>query len=262
MQTVDKAMKLLGLFSPSATEIGLSELARRAHYDKAATRRFLVALAKHGLIEQNPEDRKYRLGPALLRFARVREATMPFKAIVDPVLARMADQIGETAHASLLAGDRLTTLSIVEPKRATRVFVDPSQPLPLHATASGLACLAFMDEAEAEALLSNGKLKKHTAKTLTRRSDIREELILTHRRGFGRGNKSFEDEVVGTAAAIFDGSGRPIGAVAVAAVASRLNRESEALIVPSVLEAAVRVTRAMGGEPHANILSALEERTQ
>jgi len=63
VKTVDKAMHLLNRFSIEQTEIGLSELARLADLDKAATRRLLVALAKHGYIEQSADTRKYRLGP-------------------------------------------------------------------------------------------------------------------------------------------------------------------------------------------------------
>ena len=172
MQTVDKAMTLLAFFSPAEPEIGLSELARLASFDKAATRRFLVALAKHGFIEQNGENRKYRLGSAFLRFARIREASLPFTSIVQPVLEKLAAETGETAHASLLAGDSLSTIGIAVPQRATRVYIDPSQPLPLHATASGLACLAFGDPQWTAAMLGKGKLPRHTARTTTSLKEI------------------------------------------------------------------------------------------
>ncbi len=258
MQTVDKAMTLLSFFSPAEPEIGLSELARLASFDKAATRRFLVALSKHGFIEQNGENRKYRLGSAFLRFARIREATLPFTSIVQPVLDKLATATGETAHASLLAGDSLSTIGIAEPQRATRVYINPSQPLPLHATASGLACLAFGDLEWAEAVLGKGKLPRHTARTTTSLKDLRHLLQETRKRGFGRAERSFEDEVIGTAAPIFDWAGKPLGAIAVASMASRFSKELERDIVQQVLAASLTVTRATGGEPHPAVGQALQ----
>jgi DNA-binding IclR family transcriptional regulator len=255
MQTVDKVMRLLGEFSPALPEIGLSELARRAGYDKAATRRFLVALGQHGLIEQNPETRKYRLGPGFLRFARVREATLPLAALVRPALEALARGTGETAHASLLLGDRLVTLAVAEPARATRVFVDPTVPLPLHATASGLACLAFMPPASAEALIGAGPLPAFTASTPSGAS-LRALIETARRSGFARAERSFEEEVVGTAAPLFDWAGRPLGAVAVAAVASRFTAEAGQAIAAAVMATAVALTRATGGEPHPALLAA------
>ena len=258
MQTVDKAMKLLSYFSPSEPEIGLSELARLADFDKAATRRFLVSLANHGFIEQNPDNRKYRLGSAFLRFARMREATMPLGSIVQPALDRLALATGETAHASLINGDVLVTMGIADPQRATRVYVDPSQPLPLHATASGLACLAFSGNDILDTYLARGRLKKHTVRTTVAQKELRRLVAETRARGFGRAERSFEEEVIGTAVPLFDWSGRPFGAIAVAAVAARFTKEAEHLILSQVLATGVAVTRATGGEPHANVLAAFK----
>lgn len=258
MQTVDKAVSLLGFFSPSEPEIGLSELGRLSGFDKAATRRFLVALAKHGFIEQNAETRKYRLGPAFLRFARIREATVPFASIVQPILDRLAEETGETAHASLLNGDSLATIGVSEPQRATRVSVDPSEPLPLHATASGLVCLSFMDTREVEAVLKKGRLRRHTDHTATAAKDLKQILSDTRKRGFGRAAGSFYDEVIGTAAPIFDWAGHALGAVAVAAVASRFTEELDRIVSRAVLEASVTITRETGGNPDATVVAALD----
>jgi IclR family transcriptional regulator, acetate operon repressor len=247
MQTVDKAMALLGMFSPGLPEAGLSELARRAGYDKAATRRFLVALGNHGFIEQNGENRKYRLGPACLRIARVREATRPLASIIQPALESLAREAGETAHASLFSGGSLATIAAVEPRRPTRVSIDPAGPLPFHATASGIACLAHLAKAEADALLGSGRLKRHTGRTAISRRDLQVLVDQARARGYARADRSFEDEVIGTAAVFFDWDGRPAGAIAVAAVASRFSRAADALIGRCVMDAAAAVTRATGG---------------
>ena len=101
MQTVDKALSLLSYFSEQRPSVGLSELARLSGFNKATTRRFLVALEKHGIVEQDATTRLYRLGAGLLRLARVREATNPVAAIVQPVLNDLVSVTGETAHFSL-----------------------------------------------------------------------------------------------------------------------------------------------------------------
>jgi IclR family transcriptional regulator, acetate operon repressor len=259
LQTVDKAMKLLSHFSPADPEAGLSELARRADFDKAATRRFLVALANHGFIEQNPSNRKYRLGSAFLRFARMREATMPLSAIVQPALSGLALAVGETAHASLITGFDLATISIAIPPSAMRVHVDPSEPLPLNATASGIACLAFNDAEFVDAYFASGKLQKHTPRTAVSQKALRLLIGEARERGYARAAQSFDDEVIGTAVPLSDWSGKPFGAIAVAAVASRFNQRAERLILAKLLEAAVKITRETGGEPHANVLRAMQE---
>jgi IclR family transcriptional regulator, acetate operon repressor len=256
MQTVDKAMTLLGLFGQSQPELGLSELGRMAGFDKAATRRFLVALAKHGFIEQNQDNRKYRLGSAFLHFARIREATLPLTSIVQPILNELAASTGETAHASILSGHTLATIAVAEPQRATRASVDLSEPLPLYATASGLACLAFGPNILFEKYLKQVQFKRIAEKTLTSKKALKEKVSETFERGFSRADRSFEGDIIGTAAPVFDQSGAAFGAIAIAAVASRFDAAKERSIVRKVLEAALAVSHATGGIAHAHVKDA------
>lgn len=258
MQTVDKAMKLLGYFSVAEPEIGLSELARLASFDKAATRRFLVALAGHGLIEQDSHTRKYRLGPAFLRLARIREATRPLARMMQQSLDELARVTGETAHGSMFSGEDLSTIGVAEPQRPTRVSVIASQPLPLHATASGLACLAFLDHGTARQILSTTPLRKHTDHTCVSKRELNAALADTRKRGYSMAVRTFDDDVISIAAPIFDAAGIAIGAISVASIASRFSKESERLISGCVLEAAGAVSEATGGVIHPSLAAAID----
>jgi DNA-binding IclR family transcriptional regulator len=257
MQTVDKAMKLLGYFSASEPEIGLSELARLASFDKAATRRFLVALANHGFIEQDSQSRKYRLGSAFVRFARIRETTRPLAVMVQRALEDISRATGETAHGSMFSGGQLSTVGVAEPQRPTRVWVDPSQPLPLHATASGLACLAFTDEETARRMVAGMSLQKFTGSTCTSKRELKDRLTEIRERGYSVATRTFDDDVISLAAPIFGAAGEPIGAISVASVASRFSRDSERHIARSVLGTVCEITTATGGTVHPAIVAAI-----
>ena len=259
MQTVDKAMKLLGLFSPARPEIGLSELARLAGLDKEAARRFLVALGSHGFIEQNAVTRAYRLGSAFIYYARIREQTCPLASVVQPVLEALAEETGETAHATLATGMDLVTIGIAEPQRTTRVSLEPSQQLPLHATASGFAFLAFAPAPVREEFLKQRKLEKYTKHTPVTAKAMREQIAFARRTGYAMAMGAFEDEVIGLAAPLFDSAGLAMGTIAVASLASRFTDTTKLMIATKVVAAAIDVSRAMGGEPHAALLRAAKE---
>jgi len=259
VQTVDKAMKLLGYFTPAEPEIGLSDLARLAAYDKAATRRFLVALQKHGFIEQNPANRKYRLGAAFLHFAQVREATLPLASVVTPLLDALTDATGETAHAShcsaTASGSALITIGVRESTKATRVHMDPSEPLPLHATASGLVYLAYGPDGAVDDAIGAG-LTAHTRHTITSAGKLRKAIADIRRTGVAVAGQSFEDEVTGIAMPFFDQSGTAAGALAVATPSSRMTAELKDLILAELHRAALTATRGIGGVPHPDFLKA------
>ncbi|RUW97142.1 IclR family transcriptional regulator, partial [Mesorhizobium sp. M8A.F.Ca.ET.059.01.1.1] len=110
MSTVGKAISLLELFTVAEPELGLSDLARRSGFDKATTRRLLVALTGHGLVEQDAATRHYRLGAGLSRLARIREARFPFLQTAVPLVRDLASATAETVHLSEYGIDRLVTV--------------------------------------------------------------------------------------------------------------------------------------------------------
>ncbi len=253
MGTVVKALKLLDFFSEQRPDIGLSEMARLAGLDKATTRRLLVALSGHGMVEQMAESRKYRLGAALLRLARVRNATYPVDAVVQPIVDRLAEETGETVHCSLVAGGAMATIALRESQRANRVSMERGEALPLHATASGNAYLAFAPPGVMDAALSK-LLPAFTERTLIDLDRLRDAVAGIRKTGVAVSDQGYEAEVVGIAAPIFDSSGHSSGAIAVATPSSRMTADVQAGIADAVRHAAADITRALGVVPPSVLL--------
>jgi len=247
MQTVDKALGLLHYFTLSKPEFGLSELARTAGLDKATTLRCLAALERHGFVEQHPESKKYRLGFSLLQLARIREVSFPVTALIRPIVDHLADLTGETAHASLLSGNDLVNIVIAEPQRAIRVSLDPSELLPLHASASGNVMLAFADQDKLARIGLSDQLEAYTDNTVTSRDQLEGHLTEIRAKGYAITDQTFEPDVTGTAAPVFDWAGKAVGAVAVAAISSRYTGTAAERIRREVVSAAAEITRQLGG---------------
>lgn len=251
MGTVDKAFHLLSFFTVSEPAWGLSELARRAGQDKATALRLLNSLVAGGFVEQDPVARTFRLGTAVLKLARIREASFPFVALARPPAERLSEQIGETVHVCLPEREALATVQVVEPQRATRVHVDPSQPLPFHATASGLAFLAFARPDLLESALSHVDFRAHTEHTITSKEALTGQLAKIRAGAYAVSGSSFELETIGIAAPIFDASGFATATVAAACLASRMTPELETRIASAVTGTAIDISRALGAEPPA-----------
>ena len=108
MGTVSKALSLLTNFNQSRTEIGLSEIARLAGVNKATAYRLLTELQAGGFVEQTGADKSWRLGPEILRLARVREAAVPMttasRAILDRLAAAQSSQLGQLILPDVVDG--------------------------------------------------------------------------------------------------------------------------------------------------------------
>lgn len=223
MSTIGKALSLLDTVSNLQEEAGLTDIARLCGLDKATTRRFLVELAKYGFVEQDQATRKYRIGPAPVRLARIREARYPLLRIAIPIARALADDTAETVHVSEFAGGTLATVHVEDSPRAHRVIVDVGSRLPFHATASGIAFLAFSRPANVEALLTSG-LERFTEHTIVEVDAMRGQLEETAARGFSINRQGFEVGVVSVAAPIRTPDGQPTGCIAVAAPMTRTSK--------------------------------------
>lgn len=250
MSSTKKTLALLSYFTANRPEIGLSQLCRIAGRDKATTYRHLQTLEDAGFVEQNPATKHYRLGPVVLQLAQTRELTVPRKTGVEAPLAKLAQMTGETSHATVLSGTTVYALASCEsPQHGTRAIVDLTT-FPLHATASGLCALAFGPQTLCDIAAQN--IERFTDATVTSASDLTGYIADIRATGFGRANRTYETEIQGHAAPVFDHSGLFAGAVAVASVAARFDAALERTIHENLVIASREITHNWGGKipPH------------
>jgi DNA-binding IclR family transcriptional regulator len=247
MGTVSKALDLLDLFTRTRPQIGLSDLARLADLNKATCFRLLTELAAYGLIEQVGPSREYRLGPAALRLAGLREAHVPMRDAAMPVLQALARDTGETAHMSLLMGEILRPLAVAYSNvHATRVTMEDTNDLPFHATSSGLAFLSFQPDTFADTVLER-PFTALTSLTETNPDRLRVRLRAVRKTGIAESAGSYEIEVNSLAVPLFDAFGRCSGAVAVAGPEQRMTEAQCARIKPALMRAGTEITNIWGG---------------
>ena len=246
MKTVDKALSVLDQFSMEHTEIGLSELSRMAELDKAATRRLLVALSKHGFIEQVAETRKYRLGHGFLRLARIREATVPIVRAAQEVCDWLVEEVNETVHVSVPSAQGMTNIAHRLPRRGNVINIIPSQMLYYHATASGLAFLAFASTETANKILDLRR-EKITEATVTAKKELRAQMAEFKAQGYSRTRNTFENDVSSIAMPFFCDAADPEGCIALALPRNDMTDARRKELLPPLRQAIEQMEKALTG---------------
>ncbi len=104
VRSVDRAAALLIALGDSPGEAGVTELARRLGLHKSTASRLLGTLQKRGLVEQDGETGKYRLGLAVIRLARIRRrgyatAVGEYESSLNAVAAPIHDARGKVITA-------------------------------------------------------------------------------------------------------------------------------------------------------------------
>jgi len=253
---VKRALSLLELFTESLPEIGLSDAARLSGHDKATVHRLLNTLREADLVEQDSRTKLYRIGPGVLRLARVRERSSPLVSVVQPLLDRLSAATGETSHFSLYIGNALVVVATTTSTRPTHVAMNKLETLPFHATASGLAFLAFCPP-EISADILKPPLASHTPWTVTDPKALRQSFASIRDEGFGIADRTYggfgiadrtyDEDVYGIAIPVFNPTGTvAIGAIAVVAPRHRMTEAAIAQVKAELRSAGVELQRATG----------------
>jgi DNA-binding IclR family transcriptional regulator len=148
VRSVDRAAALLLALGESQGEAGVTELARRLGLHKSTASRLLATLQKRGLVEQDDETGKYRLGLVVIRLAERAERTLDLRGIAAPELERLARLTHETTGVGVLDGDSLMTVAQVDGPNLIAVGDWTGRATPLHCVASGKVLMSALAERE------------------------------------------------------------------------------------------------------------------
>jgi DNA-binding IclR family transcriptional regulator len=112
--TLDRGLRLLDILARPENAAGMTvtALAASLQMSRTAAYRLLGTLESRGYVGRLPDGR-VRLGYAVTRLAA---AVAPLvRAAATPVLRRLADEVGATAHLTLVDGDAALAVVVVEP---------------------------------------------------------------------------------------------------------------------------------------------------
>jgi DNA-binding IclR family transcriptional regulator len=107
--------------------------------------------------------------------------------------------------------------------------------VPLHATAAGKAILAYLPEAEREAILDERGLPALTDETITDRGELALELDEVHDKRMAHDRGELEPDRDCLAAPVTDGDDRAVGAISISGPSEQMRRKASDMDFSSIL---------------------------
>jgi DNA-binding IclR family transcriptional regulator len=243
VQSVDRALALLEQVAATAPRGDtVSALAARCDINRATAWRLLGTLEARGLVERDPSTNQYRIGLAMIRMS----ASAGYDGLVRRtrhILERVSEQTGETADLAVAGQHGVTYVGEVAPPSVMAInWV--AREVPLHATSTGKAFLAFLPEDEVRGLLDL-PLPRFTDTTITDVQALMLELVETRERGFAVCAGELEPALYGVSAPILNLDRRPLGVFSIWGPVSRVPVSRFAALGPMAVEAAEEVRSAL-----------------
>ncbi|MFB4202959.1 MULTISPECIES: IclR family transcriptional regulator [Arhodomonas] len=234
-RSIRRALAILRILATGQEHgVRITDIVYQTGLNRPTVHRILRVLIEEKAVEQDPETRRYMVGPEVSLLGLSRTARVPVKTVAEPYLRHIAEQCGDSVFLTIRSGfdsicvDRKTGSY---PVKVLSIEVGARRPLGM--SVSGLVLLAFAgdDEDVDEVLLGNEqRLAGHGLEP----DAVRRRITETRTLGYAYSEVGVVPGTRALALPVFDTEGGLVASVAVSAMADRLSPERLATLVPLI----------------------------
>ncbi len=246
VQSLERALDILEVLGRSEGELGVSEIGLSVGLANGTVHRLLSTLTRRGYARQVSDSRKYTLGPRAVTLASSsREHLGP---LARPFLKELMEVSRESANLAALDRNSVVYIEQVSAPRMVRMFTEPGNRVPPHASGTGKVLLAFQPPETVRAVLGRSGLARFTPRTITDTDRLLEELERIREQGFATDYEEIEEGVRCVAAPVLGAEGQVVAAISVSGPAGRLQEDRLEEIIPHIKRIAANLSRSLGGQ--------------
>jgi DNA-binding IclR family transcriptional regulator len=239
IQSVDRALRILTVLQ-GGRRMSLGEIAAALHLPPSTVHGIVRTLLAHGMVQQERDSLRYRLGPATLRLGNVYLDTLDLRARVTAWAEELARRTGYAVRTGvLLLGDVVVVHHEPRPD-GTRQMPEVGIVIPAHACALGKALLAYDGDAATEVLA--GPRRSMTGETLTTKAALKAALADVRTSGIASEAEEAVLGECGVAAPLAEAGGEVAGAIGLVVPSG------EWPVEPATLDALRTAARAISRE--------------
>lgn len=247
--SVQKAIDIIDLFDHQNYELGTTEIAKALDMPKSTAAGIIHTLDLNGYLNQNRNNRKYRLGIKLMERGSMLLRQLDLRQIALPYLENLRDWCNEGVNLAIRDGHEVVYVERLFGTNMLSMRSEIGKREPVHSTALGKALLFPLSDEEIEKSLSTHELTAITPRTITSSEQFLIDLRNARKRGFAIDDEENESGGRCLAAPVFDYSGRPIAAVSVSVPVQRLPESKIPLFGDKVKQVTASISRDLGFMP-------------
>src|SRR6476646_8188433 len=166
VQVLERALHILDVLALQ-DQLAPSEIASRLSLHKSTIHRLLAVLENKGYVDRGELNGKYSLGMKLIELGTRASSRLDLCELAGPVLDRLMQRTGETAHIGILSQGAVISIADSESYKTLRTPSTVGRRNPAHGSSQGKVLMAGLDSKELRAFLGANPLKKFTRSTIT-----------------------------------------------------------------------------------------------
>src|SRR5690606_16090718 len=223
-QSVDRALGLLSMVARHADRgASLTDIVEESGLNKPTARRLLLALMRAGLVEQDQTSRRYYLGEEAYVIGSLASRRFGLLQVAMESLTRLSKRTEDSSFLSVRRDTFSVCLYREEGTYPVRTHaLQAGFEHPLGVGAGSLAMLAALPDEEVEAVLAANDAVLRTKYPMLPPERIRQDVEAARARGYSLNPGLIVANSWGIGVAICSPDGRPVGALSIAAIDSRM----------------------------------------
>ncbi|OAM74119.1 IclR family transcriptional regulator [Devosia elaeis] len=247
LKSLNKVATILDCFSTTHRALSLADICRQTGYPRSTTHRLLASMREVGLLDQDRERERYRLGIKLFAYGNIVLANMDLHREARPYAEALGRMTGLSVHLAVFGGERAVVIHRAEPAPGGLTPLNLLENAPVHCTSIGKAILAFQPEPILERVIEVGLLR-YTDSTITDGESLRRELQQVRDRGYAVDNGEHQPGLRCIGAPIRDQFGRVFASISATGSAMQSPAEREASVAAMVMHHADQISSHLGYE--------------
>jgi IclR family transcriptional regulator, pca regulon regulatory protein len=257
-QSLERGLRILSEFAESGPVLGIADLSRAVELNRSTTHRYVATLTSLGFLQQDPDTRKYSLGPRVVDLGFAAISSMEITGVAAGHLQVLSDETGCAASMAVLDGADIVYVERRRSRRTAGLAVDLNlhvgSRLPAYCTSMGKVLLAYRDPVALRPLLDRMDLARRGPKTITVREQLVSALAKVRQAGLAVNDEELAPGLRSLAAPIRDRSGHVVAAINVAVHLTTWTMSVESVISRlsgPLLRCAADISHQLGYRPAA-----------
>lgn len=215
VKSASRVVQILELLASSRCAMQHKNIVEELSIPKGSLTKLLANLVDSGYLSFDSASKTYKLGPRVLTLADSYLSSLDIVQTAQPIVRNLVAKTGESCSLAVLDGNSALVVHRQYGHQPMSFRLGIGARIPLYATASGKALLAFLSKEEIEGYLSSVELKPLTHATITDPSILLRELESVRSEGVAYSRQDRFEGLAAIAAPVFRLDGSVDAAIAV-----------------------------------------------
>jgi len=249
IQSVDRALDILSLFSYAKPRWGITQIALAMNLPKGTIHNIVSTLDAAGFLKKDEETRKYCLGPKLFSLGTIMGGTLEINQKASGPAHSLVERTGLICRVAIWDHDAALLTMEVAPHNYNALAQRIGPRVAAYCSALGKSLLAYLTSSEIKAYLDRTELITFTPKTISRRDALREELERTRKRGYATNNEEIALGRASLAVPVFGSDHRIAGTISQAGNVDQILGSEMDFLIQTLKATAGDISMALGYYP-------------